>query len=610
MATVFRKTFTKPLPEGAEVHDRRGERCVRWKDAQGKTRTALLTTGRDGTPRILVTARTFTAKYRDGQGIRREVATGCCDETAARQVLADLERRAEKVRSGLRTVAEDAVVDALDTPLREHVEAYIRYHGAKGSADSHINDIRLRMQRLIGECSLSRLVDINRNTIEQWLAKQAAAGLGARSRNAYLQAIRGFCNWCCETNRLVTNPLASIKRVDENADRRRRRRALTEPELRRLLYVARWRPLAEYGRAILQRDASDMPKDSKSRRTWQREPLTFESLDAATDRARQQLKDNPAFIAELERRGQERALVYKTLVLTGLRRAELASLTVGQLQLDDPPALLLEAADEKNREGSTIPLRSDLVADLRDWVSTLAGDTGDSNEAGTVKFDPQAAQLRQHASSDRGHREGHSQQKAAGVPASAAIFHVPRQLVKNLDRDLRVAGIPKRDDRGRTVDVHALRHSFGTLLSKGGVAPRTAQAAMRHSKIDLTMNVYTDPRLLDVAGAMESLPELPLTDRRPEANNHLAATGTTDPSPCPLAPLLAPPTDVRCPAGSSTVTTGESAAPREPAKGRDASCFPVNRKRPLSTPDNERPQRGRRDSNPQPLDRQSSTLTN
>ncbi len=51
---------------------------------------------------------------------------------------------------------------------------------------------------------------------------------------------------------------------------------------------------------------------------------------------------------------------------------------------------------------------------------------------------------------------------------------------------------------------------------------------------------------------------------------------------------------------------GESAAPREPAKGRDASCFPVNRKRPLSTPDNERPQRGRRDSNPQPLDRQSN----
>ena len=32
-------------------------------------------------------------------------------------------------------------------------------------------------------------------------------------------------------------------------------------------------------------------------------------------------------------------------------------------------------------------------------------------------------------------------------------------------------------------------------------------AAMRHSRIDLTVSYYTDPILLDVAGAMESLPD-------------------------------------------------------------------------------------------------------
>ena len=36
---------------------------------------------------------------------------------------------------------------------------------------------------------------------------------------------------------------------------------------------------------------------------------------------------------------------------------------------------------------------------------------------------------------------------------------------------------------------------------------------MRHSTIDLTMNVYTDPRLLDVAGALEALPGLSLGSR-------------------------------------------------------------------------------------------------
>jgi integrase len=81
--------------------------------------------------------------------------------------------------------------------------------------------------------------------------------------------------------------------------------------------------------------------------------------------------------------------------------------------------------------------------------------------------------------------------KREGLPLSTPVFDVPKQLVKTLDRDLKVADIPKVDDRGRSVDVHALRHTFGTLLSVGGVAPRTAQQAMRHSDIKLTMNTYT-----------------------------------------------------------------------------------------------------------------------
>ena len=31
-------------------------------------------------------------------------------------------------------------------------------------------------------------------------------------------------------------------------------------------------------------------------------------------------------------------------------------------------------------------------------------------------------------------------------------------------------------------------------------------AAMRHSRIELTMNLYTDPALLDIAGAVNALP--------------------------------------------------------------------------------------------------------
>ncbi|MGB2819488.1 MAG: hypothetical protein WBF17_00800 [Phycisphaerae bacterium] len=48
------------------------------------------------------------------------------------------------------------------------------------------------------------------------------------------------------------------------------------------------------------------------------------------------------------------------------------------------------------------------------------------------------------------------------------------------DADIQAAGIPRTDQRGRIVDIHALRHTFGTHLSAAGVHPRTAKAAIRH----------------------------------------------------------------------------------------------------------------------------------
>jgi integrase len=96
---------------------------------------------------------------------------------------------------------------------------------------------------------------------------------------------------------------------------------------------------------------------------------------------------------------------------------------------------------------------------------------------------------------------------------------VPRNLVKSFKLDLPAADILKRDEPGRTVDLHALRHTFGIHLSKNGLARQMPQAAMCHSSLDLTMNVYTDPTLLDVAGAMEGLPALSLGGARRPAQH-------------------------------------------------------------------------------------------
>jgi integrase len=172
------------------------------------------------------------------------------------------------------------------------------------------------------------------------------------------------------------------------------------------------------------------------------------------------------------------------LALTGLRKGELASLTVGQLQLEGPrPYASLNAADEKNRRGSDIPLKSDLAAELSLWLGERLSEL-----------------------QDRARNCG--KPIPSRLPASTPLFHVPTGLTRIFDRDLAAAGIPKRDDRGRVLDIHALRVTFGTHLCAAGVPLRTAQAAMRHSKPELTANIYTDPQLLDVAGAIEALPDL------------------------------------------------------------------------------------------------------
>jgi integrase len=270
----------------------------------------------------------------------------------------------------------------------------------------------------------------------------------------------------------------------------------------------------------------------------------------------------PEVRERLELLGRERALIYKTLVLTGLRKKELGSLTVAQLHLSEPvPYAVLDAADEKNREGNEVALRDDLAADLRDWLAfKLERLQGEARERG--------------------------ESIPARLPPDTPVFNVPARLVKILDRDLVLAGIArrvkvggrwridKRDDRGRTIDVHALRHTFGTLLSKGGVAPRTAQAAMRHSDIKLTMNVYTDPALLDVRGALAVLPALPLEGA---ARESVKATGTEGESR-KFAPGFAPTPDKRVQTGASPDKIGGAGTPDASPKGVAVSSSPDKEK--------------------------------
>ena len=473
MATVYRRSYTMPMPKNAEIIERSGKTIAQWIDAHGKKQTEQTTVGRKGQLKIIRYAPTFWAQYRDADGRMVVESTGCRDKQAARHVLAEKLKRVEHIKAGILNAQECRTADHSSLPLETHIKTYMQHLRAKTIrgrkvSDGHRDNVQRQLKILLKDCSFKRLQDITRDAMEKWMNRAEQNGMGARTRNTYRAAIIAFCNWCVETDRMAANPLSKLCRADEHADTRKKRRALSEDEMARLLKATHLRPLAEYGRQTIR-----LPKQQrKGRRTWYREPLTQQNLDAAVEQAKEILKVEPDLIDDLLWQGKERALVYKVLALTGLRKSELASITVAQLWLDEKhPYLELKASDEKSGRGSQIPLRADLASELQDFLV-----------------------------------EKRQRLNRTVLPAKMKLFTIPRGLVGIFDRDLAAAGIDKHDERGRSLDIHALRHTFGTHLSKAGVPPRVAQAAMRHSSLHLTMNIYTDPTLLDVAGAVNALP--------------------------------------------------------------------------------------------------------
>src|SRR5262245_12087598 len=171
MGSLFKKAVTRPLPPGAEIITRQGVRLARWRDGKGKTRTAPVTTGQNGSDRIRDESATYVARYRDGNGLLVEVSTGCRDKTAAQAVLADLERQAEKVRAGLITPAEARSAGHLSKPFVEHVDAYIESMKARGITLTHRKTACSYLSRLRQDCNFARLSDMSRDALERWLAR-------------------------------------------------------------------------------------------------------------------------------------------------------------------------------------------------------------------------------------------------------------------------------------------------------------------------------------------------------------------------------------------------------------------------------------------------------
>ena len=188
-----------------------------------------------------------------------------------------------------------------------------------------------------------------------------------------------------------------------------------------------------------------------------------------------------------------RATIYQTILYTGLRRQEINGLRWGDFDFTvTPTRLKVPSSISKNRKESVHFLRPELTETLKAFRPAEA-------KAGDWAFRGQ----------------------------------VPR--VPTFKRDLAAAGIPFEDERGRRVDLHALRTTFGTLLSASGVSPRVAMELMRHSDLKLTMKVYTDASQLPLIAEAARLPSfsLPWNDskERTQLSTQKAVVSRSEGSP-------------------------------------------------------------------------------
>ena len=179
--------------------------------------------------------------------------------------------------------------------------------------------------------------------------------------------------------------------------------------------------------------------------------------------------------------GYERSLVYRIALGTGLRYNEIYTLKRNDITFGDEPCVTVRAVNAKNKKSESIPLNTELATELKQYYS-------DNLAMPQIKV-------------------------FSGMWTDVGA--------KMLRQDLAIAGIEPETEDG-IVDFHSLRHTFGTLLALSGVLPQEAQKLMRHSDINLTMNIYTHLRYADKAKAISKLPTIQIERQREPK------TGTAD----------------------------------------------------------------------------------
>ncbi|MDR0522516.1 MAG: site-specific integrase [Planctomycetaceae bacterium] len=403
MGILIRTWKTTVIPEGATVL----RQTAHWT-AKGKKRTAKMTP--DG--RVRIQSTTWTAQFRDENGKVCRISTKTSNRSVAEKILARYESEVDRIKAGLTSRQEMHTAKIRQTGLSDVLDQYKTKMIAAGCTRKHLTGTLQKLSTILNDCGIELLSQLERGRFERWIAGEIQRKTrSARTINSYLSAVKSFTVYAVESNLLSADPVKSIRKLNEQVDRRKVRRALTEDEVRKLLDTA------------------------------------------------------AAGIYRKKFYADERHLIYRLMLGTGLRSTELSLLTPAQFDFVHN-RLRISAAKTKNRKDDILPVRPALVLSVKEWI-----------------------------------------EKNGIQPAERIFRYNAASIRRSLYADLKRAGIARETPDGRSVDVHALRRTFGTMLAKAGVPLTTVQRLMRHSTPELTAKLYIDVEPIDMLQAVSKLPD-------------------------------------------------------------------------------------------------------
>lgn len=171
------------------------------------------------------------------------------------------------------------------------------------------------------------------------------------------------------------------------------------------------------------------------------------------------------------------APLWRAFLETGARWSELTRTPWGDVDFG-LRTLILRAENTKARRRRTIPLGSRLIAEMK-----------------KLRALQKRVLLRAIADTDR----------VFLTPEGAPWCRPTNNAMRIFKRILVRADIPRVDSEGRKLDIHALRHTFGSRMARSGAGLVHVQRLLGHSDPKLTAQVYTHLDVEDLRSAIEGV---------------------------------------------------------------------------------------------------------